>query len=76
MTTMASPPSSFSSSSSSSAHREDKGTKIVPKMDPQVLRDDFQLYVRVGLLLAISVYTAIKVNAIVSDPYLVCITTY
>ncbi|KAF3906663.1 hypothetical protein ABW20_dc0109800 [Dactylellina cionopaga] len=41
------------------------------KMDP-LLRDDFQLYIRVGLLLSISVYTAIKVNSVVTDPYLVC----
>ncbi|EPS44082.1 hypothetical protein H072_1904 [Dactylellina haptotyla CBS 200.50] len=47
--------------------------RVVPsprgKMDP-LLRDDFQLYVRVGLLLSISIYTAIKVNAVVTDPYL------
>ncbi|KAF3911671.1 hypothetical protein AA313_de0202867 [Arthrobotrys entomopaga] len=39
------------------------------KMDP-LLRDDFQLYVRVALLLSISIYTALKVNAVVVDPYL------
>ncbi|KAK6519465.1 glucosyltransferase [Arthrobotrys megalospora] len=65
-------------SSSSTPRQEDDGsasntrpTKTTPnaKMDP-LLRDDFQLYFRVGLLLSISVYTAIKVNSVVADPYL------
>ncbi|KAF3255326.1 glucosyltransferase [Orbilia oligospora] len=68
MTTM---PQSSSSSSSSPTDR--KGNKQedrpIVKMDP-LLRDDFQLYLRVALLLSISVYTAIKVNSVVVDPYL------
>ncbi|KAF3915800.1 hypothetical protein ABW21_db0202768 [Orbilia brochopaga] len=39
------------------------------KMDA-VLRDDSHLYWRMGLLLAISTYSALRVNAVVPEPYL------
>ncbi|EWC46309.1 hypothetical protein DRE_04480 [Drechslerella stenobrocha 248] len=50
---------------------EGAGPKPSPaKMDPLLLRDDSHLYMRVALLLAISTYTALRINDVVPDPYL------
>ncbi|KAK6501871.1 glucosyltransferase [Arthrobotrys musiformis] len=61
--------SNSSPSSSSPPTSTSTSARTKEKMDP-LLRDDFQLYFRVGLLLSVSIYTAIKVNAVVPDPYL------
>ncbi|KAK6334024.1 glucosyltransferase [Orbilia brochopaga] len=49
--------------------RKNSPAAAAAKMDA-VLRDDSHLYWRMGLLLAISTYSALRVNAVVPEPYL------